>query len=131
MSDVIPLLGALTRLWDDTYDRIRQFPKLDKHLFGQRILDDLDACTYTILLALNDPQGRAGHLIRASAHFDRVKLRFRVAVRRALFSDRWYADHLETIAGIGKMLGGWRRSSPPPTREHDTTPPWGGEVRSP
>lgn len=89
------------------------FPKLDKHLLGVRLLDDLDTCALAVLWALNDGARRRDHLMRASAHFDQFKLRLRVAVRREVITDRWYASQLDALAGIGKQLGGWQRAPPP------------------
>ena len=110
-SDAVPLLAALIRLWNDAYDCVRGFPKLDKHLIGSRLLDDLDQCVACACFALRDRNARAQHLIHASVAFDQWKLLLRTAVKRALISERWYVAHMDTITEVGKMIGGWQRAT--------------------
>lgn len=112
-ANAIPLLATLTQLWNETEEQVRQFPKRDTQLLGRTILDDFDACTLHVLRALQDGTNRCRWLVEASAHYDRAKLKLRIAVKRELISERWYAAHLDTLAAIGKQLGGWQRTPPP------------------
>ncbi|MFH1099049.1 MAG: four helix bundle protein [Candidatus Uhrbacteria bacterium] len=113
LVNAIPLLAALTRFWNETEEQVRHFPKRDTQLLGRTMLDDIDACILHVLRALQDGAGRRRWLVESSAHFDRAKLKIRIAVKRELISDRWYAAHLDMLAEIGKMIGGWQRTTPP------------------
>lgn len=100
----------LEKLYEDCYDRIKNFPKLDKHLLGKEILNFINEAHKCALLAIFS----GSYLPLTSANFDLTKKSLRIALNKKLISQCWYAEHLELISSIGKEIGGWIKKSKTP-----------------
>jgi hypothetical protein len=97
----------LEKLYSDCYDRVKNFPKLDKYLLGKDILNFLnEAHKYALLSIYNQ-----SYLFGCSANFDLFKKSLRIAVDKKFISYKWYGSQLEPINVIGKEIGGWLNKS--------------------
>lgn len=104
------LFIELEALYSDCYDRMRNFPKLDKHLLGKEILKFLNEThKYTLISIYN-----VSYLPLSSANFDLFKKSLRVAVSKKLISTGWYGAHLEIIVSIGREIGAWLKKTKSP-----------------
>jgi hypothetical protein len=97
------LFAELEKLYSDCYDIVRAFPKLDKNLFGQDILQFLNETHKYSLASIYN----SSYLPIASANFDLFKRSLRVAVEKKLISTSWYSAHLAIVVSIGKEIGSW------------------------
>jgi hypothetical protein len=93
----------LEKLYGVCYERVRNFPKLDKHLLGKEILHFLNETHKYSLAAINNNS----YLPLASANFDLFKKSLSVASDRKLISHGWYCAQMEIIVSIGKEIGKW------------------------
>ena len=96
------LIIDLESLYGRCYDRVRNFPKLDKHLLGKDILYFINETEKSALLAIFNKS----YAPLASANFDLAKKSLRLAMDRKLISEGWYADQMSLIVAIGKAIGG-------------------------
>jgi hypothetical protein len=104
------LFVDLEKMYSDCYDRIKNFPKLDKYLLGKEILNFLnDTHKFALISIFNK-----SYLPLASSNFDLAKKSLRIALNKKLISQGWYAEHLELISSIGKEIGGWIKKSKTP-----------------
>ncbi len=104
------LLVDLERLYGECYGRVKNFPKLDKHLLGKDILSFLNETHKFALVSIHNHS----YLIFCSANFDLFKKSLRIALDKKLISPGWYASQLNAISSIGKEIGGWlnKRKTP-------------------
>jgi hypothetical protein len=97
-------------LYNECYERVRNFPKLDKHLLGEEILKFINETHKAALLSIYNPQ----YIINLSANFDLVKKSLRTAINKKLISDGWWASQLELITHIGQEIGSWLKKTKNP-----------------
>ena len=100
----------LEKLYEYCYDRVKNFPKLDKHLVGKEILGFINETHKFVLISIFNES----YLPLASANFDLAKKTLRIALQKKLISYGWYAEHLELISSIGKEIGGWIKKTKTP-----------------
>lgn len=96
------ILPDLEELYSLCYDRVHGFPKLDKHLLGKEILSAINNAHYYALLSINDRR----YALQLGASFDLSKKFLRLALKRKMISEGWYADRLPLLADIGRAVGG-------------------------
>lgn len=101
----------LGKLYSDCYDRVKNFPKLDKHLLGKDILYFLNQTHKSALLSVYDKN----YLFECSANFDLFKKSLRIAVDKKFISYKWYASQLDLISFIGKEINNWLNKSKTPS----------------
>jgi hypothetical protein len=92
------------------YGRVRNFPKLDKHLLGNEILHFLNETHKFSLASIYN----VSYLPLASANFDLFKKSLLIALDRKLISQGWYCAQLEIIVSIGKEIGKWLKKTKAP-----------------
>ncbi|MFA6047244.1 MAG: four helix bundle protein [Parcubacteria group bacterium] len=99
----------LEKLYGDCYDRVKNFPKLDKNLLGKEILQFLNDTHKASLISIYAPS----YLPLASANFDLFKKSLRIAVDKKFISCGWYSAHFEIIVSIGRDIGKWLKTKRP------------------
>lgn len=97
------LFAELEKLYGSCYDRVKDFPKLDKHLLGKEILQFLNETQKFALASVYN----STYLPLASANFDLFKKSLRLAVNKKFISQNWYYTQLEIVVSIGKEIGSW------------------------
>lgn len=102
----------MEKLYGECYGRVRNFPKLDKHLLGREILQFLNETHKYSLTAVYN----ISYLPLASANFDLFKKSLLIALNRKLISNGWYSAQLEIIVSIGKEIGSWLKKTKVPKR---------------
>jgi hypothetical protein len=88
---------------------VEKFPKAQKFLLGDRIqttalavLDNLIDATFT--------RARRGHLDAANLGLERLRVLLRLANDLHYLDHRRYEHAARLIDGVGRLVGGWRRT---------------------
>jgi hypothetical protein len=108
ITSELPVYAAMYDLQKYLYLTIRPFPKEYKYTLGESILDlgwkTLD-CTVEANVLPNIEKAPA--ILEASAAFDQLKTRLRMAYELKLISHKRYTFIISKNEEIGKMLSGW------------------------
>lgn len=101
------LFAELEKLYASCYDRVRDFPKMDRNFLGKEVLHFLNETHKATLISIHNPT----YLPLASANFDLFKKSLRLAVEKKFISSGWYFSQLEIIVSIGKEIGSWLKKT--------------------
>lgn len=92
------------------YQLTGNLPRTYKYTLGQNILDLAWQTLDHIILANSLPNNKkTTQIIKASANFDQLKTRLRMAHELKLISHKQQARLIVQNEEIGKMLSGWLR----------------------
>jgi 23S rRNA-intervening sequence protein len=107
-----PILRRTTDLYKEFYGYLKTFPKKDQYLLGKRCEDTILEFMEALIVAAGAPKEQKLQILQgASAKFDILKILFRLAREFKMLDNKKYLS-LETKAQeIGRMLGGWIKSS--------------------
>ena len=88
------------------------FPRAHRHTFTRRLLD----AAFDLRERLEEANRRQGlhrleRLERADEALERVRVYLRLAARWGWLSDGQYRHVAEMLAEIGRLLGGWKKST--------------------
>lgn|GEM_PF-452592 len=106
-------LVVITRTYElvlEITQRVRKFPRELRFALGDRALNT----AYDVLDALIEARytsDRSALLRRANLHLERLRFQIRLSSDLRLISIRQYEFLAERVNEIGKMVGGWRKSS--------------------
>ncbi|MFH1543473.1 MAG: four helix bundle protein [Patescibacteria group bacterium] len=104
----LPLYVKTYKLQKYLYLLIRNFKKEYKYTLGQSILECAWEVLDTVVMANILPNDQKAESIRqASASFDRLKIRLRMAHELKLIAYKQYTFIISQNEEIGKMLSGW------------------------
>ena len=98
---------------------LSDFPKANRFTLGSKIDDVfLAAIEYCFLASYSVSSEKLVFVDRAIARVDLIKLLLQLAWDIKAFDDKKYLHLSEHLAGIGRMLGGWRRQIVSKTPAH-------------
>lgn len=95
-------------LW--MYPLINKFPKKQRFVLGQQLENTLLEILKGIIQA-NQERNKLGTLKQVSVDLDKFRILYRLAKDLRFMSVRQYQFGAEKINEVGKILGGWMRSS--------------------
>ena len=95
-------------LW--MYPLINKFPKKQRFILGQQLENTLLDILKGIIQA-NQESNKFGTLKQVSIDLDKFRILFRLAKDLRFMSIKQYQFGAEKINEVGKMLGGWLKSS--------------------
>ena len=102
IADFLIWLGPLTN----------HFPKVHRHTVTRRLLDAALDLQETLLDANNERgQIRLDRLKRADWHLSKVRFYIRLVHRWQWINNGQYEHASRMIAEIGRLLGGWQRTT--------------------
>lgn len=107
-------MEVITRAYELTVEitrRVREFPRDLRFVLGDRMLNTV----YTVLDLLIEARYTAGRgpiLKRVNIVLEQLRFQIRLAVDMQLFSLRQYEFLAERVQEVGKMVGGWAKSTP-------------------
>lgn len=104
------MFTELEKLYGDCYDRVQNFPKMDRNFLGKEVLLFLNETHKAALISIHN----SNYLPLASANFDLFKKDLRLAVDKKFISHGWYSSQLEIIVSIGKEIGSWVKKTKSP-----------------
>ncbi|PIX16387.1 hypothetical protein COZ71_07810 [Candidatus Desantisbacteria bacterium CG_4_8_14_3_um_filter_40_12] len=106
--DDMPLYISMYKLLKYLYLLVRNFRKEYKYTLGQTILECAWDVLDEIISANTVPNNeKSAIILSASASFDRLKSRLRMAHELKLIAHKQYAHIISQNEEIGKMLSGW------------------------
>ena len=92
------------------YKEVHKFPKEYKYSLGQQVqtacLDLLDQ-----IIIANSEQDKKPYLSKANKHIDRLRIYIRLCHNLQIITFKKYEILSRFVDEIGKMLGGWIKSS--------------------
>lgn len=89
-------------------DRVEQFPKSQRFVFGQRLAAHAIDVVELIVTAIYS-RSRVKLLEKANMKLQTVRVLLRLCCDRRLISHRQYSYAAEKLVEVGSMLGGWIR----------------------
>lgn len=107
--DEIPLFTAAYDLNHSVLDRVARFPRGIRPLLGDRMVRRaLDLVE--IVVQLRYQRDRHALFSRGNLVLEQLRILVRISYEKRWISSGQYAGLAERIDGVGRMLGGWRRS---------------------
>jgi four helix bundle protein len=97
-------------LLERMYREVHNFPREYKYTLGAKIQDVCIDLLDNIITA-NSERNKVPHLKRANQHLDRLRIYVRLCRSLNIISSKKYETISRYINEIGKMLGGWLKSS--------------------
>lgn len=120
----IPILRACYDLYKSLHGLRNLVPKADRHTLWQRIESLVLGIIEGMLLASQLPKDRKlPHLEHASAKLNLLRLLLRLAKDTKIIDLKKYAALQQSVDEVGRMLGGWIKSTRNP--ENAGPPPEG------
>ncbi|PIQ91871.1 MAG: four helix bundle protein [Candidatus Nealsonbacteria bacterium CG_4_10_14_0_2_um_filter_39_15] len=95
-------------LW--LYPTVNKFPKSQRFVLGQHIENTVLEILEGIIEA-NQERNKLPYLKKISVELDKLRILIRLSKDLKFISVRQYSFVAEKINNIGKMLGGWLKSS--------------------
>lgn len=89
---------------------ITAFPKTKRYTLGQK-LDNLNLEIFELLFSIPSSQNKTATLQQISIKLDLLKILLRLAKDSQSLKDKNYLELQTILQEIGKMLGGWIRST--------------------
>ncbi len=86
------------------------FPKTKRYTLGQKI-DDLSLEIFELLLSISQSDQKTLTLHKISIKLDLLKILLRIAKDSQAIKDKNYLELQAILQEVGKMLGGWIRST--------------------
>ena len=110
----VPIIQKVYDLYREVYLAVEKMPKKDKYSLGQKIeQSNLDLIELLIGAGSNKTK-KLLYLEKAAIKLDLLKLLIRLAEEIKAIPTKKYLHLQEIIQEIGKMLGGWIRSTKAP-----------------
>jgi hypothetical protein len=88
----------------------RKFPREQRFVLAQRINQQAFAFQDALTAAGLDQRNRRAHLLRADIELSGLRKTLLLCNEMGLLEDGPYRHVSEMVMGVGKLLGGWRRS---------------------
>ena len=95
-------------LW--LFPTVNKFPKAQRFVLGQQIETLALRITMGIMRA-NIEENKLPYLKKVSVELDMLRVLFRLAYELKFMSPKQYEYASELITEVGRLLGGWMRSS--------------------
>lgn len=112
MQNDVPIVQKVYDFYRDLQPAIEKMPKKDKYAIGQKIqettlclLESLIGATYA------SKEKKLLYLNQATIKLDLLKILVRLAEEIKSISPKQYLPLQEILQEVGKMLGGWLRST--------------------
>ena len=106
----IPIFAKLYDFYQNLSYLIIKFPKTKKYTLGQK-LDNLTLEIFELLLSIPTSNNKISTLQQISIKLDLLKILLRLAKDSLALKDKHYLELQGYLQEIGKMLGGWIRST--------------------
>lgn len=112
LSDQLPIYNVTFELTKVLYTYVKNFNRVDRILVGEKMVDTSLNMLCCILNAnSNEAIERVKHLNKLKTLIEVEKTLFRFCIEKKIFSSRQSSVVTMKLAGIGKQLTGWRKST--------------------
>lgn len=109
-STDIPIFTKLYEFYNKLTQNITSFPKTKRYTLGQK-LDNVTLEMLELLFAVPFTENKTGALQQISIKLDLLKILLRLSKDNQAITDKRYLELQVILQEIGKMLGGWIRST--------------------
>lgn len=107
----IPIFKKIYELHKEFYLSLKNFPKQDRYILGQKIQSVILEILEEVLRAAQTPRSeKLPYLEKANFALNLLRVFFRIGEETKAIDQRKYVFFQEMIDEIGRMLGGWIRS---------------------
>lgn len=106
----IPIFTKLYDFYKNLSHSITTFPKTKRYTLGQK-LDNLTLEIFELLFSIPTANNKAATLQQISTKLDLLKILLRLSKDSLALRDKKYLELQAILQEIGKMLGGWIRST--------------------
>ena len=110
MLDQLTIFEKTYELIRWLYPAVRKFPKAQRFVLGQQIENTALDILRGIIRA-NAEREKLPYLKRISVDLDTLRILLRLSKDLELISVRQYGFSAEKVNEVGKLLGGWMRST--------------------
>ena len=112
LTTEIPLIQKLCDFYKVFHPYTAKFPKADRYTLGQTIENSLfELIEITLSCSSANPLLRREKLQAASVKLDLTKLLLRLSYEVKAVDQKTYISLQKRLQEIGKMIGGWLRST--------------------
>lgn len=106
----IPIFTKLYDFYQNLSQVVTAFPKTKRYTLGQK-LDNLTLEIFELLFSVPSSQNKTDTLQQISIKLDLLKILVRLSKDSLALTDKKYLELQLLLQEIGKMLGGWIRST--------------------
>lgn len=106
----IPIFAKLYEFYKNLTQGIATFPKTKRYTLGQK-LDNITLEIFELLFSVTNSNNKTETLYKISNKIDLLKILLRLAKDTQGLTNKSYLELQEMLQEIGKMLGGWIRST--------------------
>jgi len=106
----IPIFTKLYEFYKTLTSAITSFPKTKRYTLGQK-LDNVTLDIFELLLSIPVSHDKTSTLQEISIKIDLLKILLRLSRDSLAVNDKTYLQLESLLQEIGRMLGGWIRSS--------------------
>lgn len=106
----IPIFTKLYDFYKGLTQAATTFPKTKRYTLGQR-LDNITLDIFELLFSIPQTQNKIATLQKMSIKLDILKILLRLAKDSQAISNKTYLEMQSVLQEIGKMLGGWIKST--------------------
>jgi hypothetical protein len=106
----IPIFAKLYEFYSKLSQAISSFPKTKRYTLGQK-LDNLTLEILELLFSVPISTNKTATLQKISIKVDLLKIILRLSKDSQSITDKRYLELQRILQEIGKMLGGWIRST--------------------
>lgn len=111
MSDVLPVINLVYKLYKQVVQLNAKLPKADRYSLGQSLEQSVLDLMEQLIMAKNAPRTlKAGYLIKASAQQEVATLKLRLYLELKLVNETKVFQTQSDLRDIGRMIGGWLKS---------------------
>ncbi|MBI2327070.1 diversity-generating retroelement protein Avd [Candidatus Curtissbacteria bacterium] len=109
-TSCIPIFAKLYDFYKNLSQEITTFPKTKRYTLGQR-LDSLTLDIFELLFSVPNSKNKLEVLLQISIKLDLIKILLRLSKDTQAIKNNKYLELQAVLQEIGKMLGGWIRST--------------------
>ena len=108
----VPIIAKTYELYREIHALQKSIPKTDRHSLWVRVQNStIDVLEGLLQVGYLSPENRISALIKISAKVDILRVFLRLASDTKAINNKKYLHLQEQLDEIGRMLGGWLKSS--------------------
>ncbi|MEK7561633.1 MAG: four helix bundle protein [Patescibacteria group bacterium] len=113
MSDVLPVISSVYKLYKQIVDLNSKLPKAHRYSLGASLEQTVLELMEQLIMAKNAPKSsKAGYLIKALAQQEIATLKLRLYLELKLANETKIFQTQAGLQEMGRMSGGWLKSLP-------------------
>lgn len=108
----LPVINRTQELYENVSKITEKLPALQQKTIGKRLENSILLLLEVLIMAKHTPSAHKGtYLIKASAQAEIIQFELRILLNRKLANETTLHQLQAQVVEIGRMLGGWRKST--------------------